>query len=185
MYNLLKVSSILLSRRSSLSIRQVACRLASTDSSSSQPQSKVALPVKLQGIVDSIKGLTLLETADLVKALKLQLNIQEMAIPQVTASAVPGQGASTQANAAAAAKTEETAKVVEKTEFKIKLEKIDASQKAKMIREIKNAISGMNLVEAKKFVESVPKIVKESAPKEEAEKIKKALEAVGGTVVLE
>lgn len=85
--------------------------------------------------------------------------------------------------AGAAAPAEEE-KPAEKTEFNVKLEKIDASAKAKVIREVKN-LAGLSLVDAKKFVESVPKVLKESVPKEEAEKLKKTLEALGATVQLE
>lgn len=46
-------------------------------------------------------------------------------------------------------------------------------------------MTGSNLIEAKKFVESAPKVIKDNVPKEEAEKIKKTLEALGATVVLE
>ena len=67
----------------------------------------------------------------------------------------------------------------------MKLEKFDAAAKAKIIKEIKALIPGANLVEAKKFVESVPKVIRENVPKEEAEKIKKTLEALGATVLLE
>ena len=63
--------------------------------------------------------------------------------------------------------------------------KFDAASKAKVIKEIKALLPGANLVEAKKFVESAPKVVKEGVSKEEAEKIKKVLEAVGATVTLD
>lgn len=86
--------------------------------------------------------------------------------------------------AAAPAAAAEEEKPAEKTEFSIKIDKVDAASKAKVIREVKN-LAGLNLVEAKKFVESVPKVLKESVPKEEAEKLKKALEALGATVLLE
>ncbi|KAI8321984.1 ClpS-like protein [Martensiomyces pterosporus] len=132
---------------------------------------------KIAAIVDKVAELTLLETSQLVDALKAKFNITE-AVQVVAGAGAPGGGA-----AAAAAPAEE--KPAEKTEFKVKLEKIDAAQKAKVIREIKNLIPDMNLVAAKKFVESVPKVVKDVAPKDEAEKIKKALEALGATVVLE
>ncbi|KAJ1725589.1 54S ribosomal protein L12, mitochondrial [Coemansia erecta] len=132
---------------------------------------------KVSTIVDQVAQLTLLETSQLVEALKTKFNITEAV--QVAASAgAPAGGA-----AGAAAPAEE--KPAEKTEFKVKLEKIDAAQKAKVIREIKNLIPDMNLVAAKKFVESAPKVIKDSVPKDEAEKIKKALEALGATVVLE
>ncbi|KAJ2551720.1 54S ribosomal protein L12, mitochondrial [Coemansia sp. RSA 1933] len=131
---------------------------------------------KVATIVNKVAELTLLETSQLVDALKAKFNITESV--QVVAGGAPAGGA-----AGAAPAAEE--KPAEKTEFKVKLEKIDAAQKAKVIREIKNLLPDMNLVAAKKFVESAPKVVKESAPKEEAEKIKKALEALGATVVLE
>lgn len=103
-----------------------------------------------------------------------------MAMPMMAAS----MNASAAGGEAPAAAVEEE-KPVAKSEFTVKLEKIDAAQKAKVIREIKNIITGCNLVEAKKFVESAPKVVKENVPKEEAEKMKKLLESVGATVVLE
>ncbi|KAI7833377.1 ClpS-like protein [Kickxella alabastrina] len=131
---------------------------------------------KVSAIVDKVAELTLLETSQLVEALKAKFNITE-AVQVVSGAGSPAGGA------AAAAPVEE--KPVEKTEFKVKLEKIDAAQKAKVIREIKNLIPDMNLVAAKKFVESAPKVIKESAPKEEAEKIKQVLEALGATIVLE
>ncbi|KAJ1985918.1 54S ribosomal protein L12, mitochondrial, partial [Coemansia umbellata] len=133
---------------------------------------------KVATIVDKIAELTLLETSQLVDALKTKFNITE-AVQVVAGAGMPAGGAGSAAPAA------EEEKPVEKTEFKVKLEKIDAAQKAKVIREIKNLVPDMNLVAAKKFVESVPKIVKDTVPKDEAEKIKKALEALGATVVLE
>ncbi|KAJ3039600.1 54S ribosomal protein L12, mitochondrial [Rhizophlyctis rosea] len=101
---------------------------------------------------------------------------------------MPVAAAAAPATAAAAAPAADAAPAKEakaQTEFKVKLEKFDAAAKAKIIKEIKGLIPGANLVEAKKFVESVPKVVRENVPKEEAEKIKKQLEALGATVVLE
>jgi large subunit ribosomal protein L7/L12 len=66
------------------------------------------------------------------------------------------------------------------TEFTLKLVKFDEGKKVAIIKEIKNLIEGMNLVQAKKFVESVPTVVKADLPKEEAEKLRDALVAVGG-----
>ncbi|KAI5452432.1 54S ribosomal protein L12, mitochondrial [Naganishia albida] len=137
------------------------------------------LSPKLATIVDSISGLTLLEVSELVSALKTRLNITEVAMP--AASAGPAAGAA--APAAAEAAVEEKPK--EKTIFTVKLEKIDAAAKAKIIREVKAIMPNMNLVEAKKFVESVPQTLKENLPKDEAEKLKKTLEGLGATVSLE
>ncbi|KAI8097639.1 ribosomal protein L7/L12 C-terminal domain-containing protein [Halteromyces radiatus] len=138
------------------------------------PGSAATTDPKIASIVDQIEGLTLLQTSELVSQLKTRLNIQDIAMPVGVPMAAPTGGA-------AAAEEEKPA---EKTEFNLKIEKVDAATKAKVIREVKN-LAGLNLVEAKKFVESVPKVLKESINKEEAEKLKKALEAVGATVTLE
>jgi large subunit ribosomal protein L7/L12 len=54
-----------------------------------------------------------------------------------------------------------------------------------LIKEIKNIFEGMNLVQAKKFVESVPTVVKEDLPKEEAEKLKESLAKIGAVIEIE
>ncbi len=104
-----------------------------------------------------------------------KLNIQEIAAP--SASAAP---AATQA----AAEAKPTEVVEEKTIFNLRLESFEAASKAKIIREVK-AMLGLNLVDAKKFVESAPKVLKEGVTKDDAEKIKKALEAAGAKVSLD
>ncbi|KAL2916790.1 54S ribosomal protein L12, mitochondrial [Polyrhizophydium stewartii] len=133
---------------------------------------------KVLKIVDDIAALNLLETASLVSALKTRLNIQDVVVAAPQAAAAPAGGA-----AAAAAPAEE--KKAEQTSFKVTLTKVDAASKAKVIKEIKGMLPGANLVEAKKFVESAPKVIKEGATKEEADKIKATLEAVGASVALE
>ncbi|XP_051996030.1 39S ribosomal protein L12, mitochondrial-like [Xyrauchen texanus] len=69
----------------------------------------------------------------------------------------------------------------EKTHFTVKLTEL----KVKLIKEVKNCIQGLNLVQAKKLVESLPQEIRANVSKEEAEKLKTALEAAGGTVLLE
>lgn len=92
----------------------------------------------------------------------------------------PGAG-----QAAAPVEEEEAAPAAqEKTLFNLKLESIDAASKAKVIKEVKTML-GLSLVDSKKFVESVPKVLKESVPKEDAEKIIETLKAVGAKVVME
>ena len=71
------------------------------------------------------------------------------------------------------------------TSFTVKLQKFDADKKVAIIKEIKNLVEGMNLVQAKKFVESCPAVVKADIAKDEAEKIKTALAAVGGEATIE
>ncbi|NWW79252.1 DIC protein, partial [Climacteris rufus] len=69
----------------------------------------------------------------------------------------------------------------EKTHFNVRLTELKAADKVKLIKEVKNFVPGVNLVQAKKLVESLPQEIKANASKEEAEKIKAALEAAGGT----
>lgn len=127
--------------------------------------------------MDDISGLTLLQAADLVTLLKSRLNIQEIAMPAASAAAP-----------AAAAPVEEAAaeeKPKEKTIFNLKLQSFDAAAKPKIIREVKALIPNLTLIDAKKFVESVPQVLKENMPKEDAEKLKAVLEKLGAVVVLE
>ncbi len=71
----------------------------------------------------------------------------------------------------------------EKTEFEVVLESFEASSKIKVLKEVRNA-TGLGLGEAKALVEAAPKTIKEGATKEDAEALKKAIEAVGGKVTL-
>lgn len=135
-----------------------------------------AVDPKIGTIVDQISKLTLLETAALVKELKTRLDIPDISFPAAGAAAP-----------AAAPVAEEAAaeeKPKEKTIFTLKLESFDAKSKPKIIKEVKNLL-GLSLVESKKFVEAAPKVLKEGVTKEDAEKIKSAIEAVGGKIVLE
>lgn len=63
--------------------------------------------------------------------------------------------------------------------------KFDDKQKVALIKEIKNLFEGMNLVQAKKFVESSPTVLKEDVSKDEAEKLKAALEKIGAAIEIE
>lgn len=152
----------------------VAVRYNSTEA----PAAAVVEP-KIQAIVDSISTLTLVETSALIKALKTQLNIPDMAFPVggVATGAAPAA-----ADAEADAEPKEAA--AEKTIFNIKLESFDAKTKAKVIKEVKGML-GLSLVDSKKFVESAPKVLKENVAKEDAEKIKATLEGLGAKVTLE
>lgn len=170
--SLVRASSRILAQRAIVSrpCAAVAMRFNSTDA---------AAPVdpKISAIVDQISSLTILETSALVSELKSRLNIPDIAFP--AAGAAPAAAAAAPAEAEAAAEP-----VEEKTMFNIKLESIDAKSKPKIIKEIKNLL-GLSLVESKKFVESAPKMLKENVNKEDAEKIKQAIEAAGGKIALE
>ncbi|XP_019531850.1 uncharacterized protein LOC109403475 [Aedes albopictus] len=134
---------------------------------------------KLVSIVDSIATLNLLEVSELSGLLKKKLNLPDAALMPA------GFGAGFAAPAAAPVDEEEAAPKVVKTTFKVKLVKFDDKQKVALIKEVKNLLEGMNLVQAKKFVESAPTIVKEDIPKEEAEKLKEAFTKVGAVIEIE
>uniref|UniRef100_A0A8C8DKA2 Large ribosomal subunit protein bL12m n=1 Tax=Oryzias sinensis TaxID=183150 RepID=A0A8C8DKA2_9TELE len=131
---------------------------------------------KVQQLVNDIASLTLLEVSDLNELLKKTLNIQDVGMMPMGAMA---------ASAMPAADEEEAPAKKEKTHFTVKLTELKAADKVKLIKEVKNCIQGLNLVQAKKLVESLPQEIRANVSKEEAEKLKAALEAAGGTVVLE
>jgi large subunit ribosomal protein L7/L12 len=119
----------------------------------------------LQKIVDQLSSLTVLEAADLAKLLEEKWGVSAAAPVAMMA-----------AGAAAAAPVEE------KTEFNVILTAVGA-KKINVIKEVR-AVTSLGLKEAKDLVEAAPKAVKEGVNKEEAEKIKKQLEAAGATVEL-
>ncbi|MGM9663347.1 MAG: 50S ribosomal protein L7/L12 [Eubacteriales bacterium] len=118
---------------------------------------------KITAIIDEIKSLTILEVADLVKALEEEFGVS--AAP-VAAVAVGGGAAAPAAE--------------EKTEFDVVLKDFGA-KKLDVIKAVREA-TGLGLKEAKELVESAPKAVKTGVAKEEAEALKTALEAAGATV---
>jgi large subunit ribosomal protein L7/L12 len=120
----------------------------------------------LQKIVDQLSGLTVLEAADLAKLLEEKWGVSAAAPVAMMAA---GGGA-------------EAAVVEEKTEFDVILVAVGA-QKINVIKEVR-AVTSLGLKEAKDLVEAAPKAVKEGVNKDEAEKVKKQLEAAGATVEL-
>ena len=119
-------------------------------------------------LVDQLGNLTVLQIADLVKALEEKWGVSAAAPVAVAAAG----GAAAGAPAAAAE---------EKTSFDVIL-KDAGSNKIGVIKEVRAAIPGLGLAEAKALVESAPKPIKEGASKEEAEEIKKKIEAAGAKV---
>ena len=117
-----------------------------------------------QEIIEVIKGLSVLELNDLVKACEEEFGVSAAAGVVVAAAG---------AGAAAAE---------EKTEFDVELTEA-GDQKVKVIKVVRE-ITGLGLKEAKDVVDGAPKVVKEQASKEEAEEIKKKLEEVGAQVTL-
>ena len=118
-------------------------------------------------LVDQLSELTVLEAADLAKALEEKWGVSAAAA--VAAAPAAGGGA-----AAPAAE--------EKTEFDVILTG-DGGKKINVIKEVR-VITGLGLGEAKALVEGAPKALKEGVNKDEAEKIKKQIEDAGGTVEL-
>jgi large subunit ribosomal protein L7/L12 len=120
---------------------------------------------KIEKIVEDLSSLTVLEAADLAKALE-----EKWGVSAAAAVAVAGP-------AAAAA-----APVEAQTEFNVILTAV-GDKKIEVIKEVR-AITGLGLKEAKDLVEAAPKAVKEAVSKEEADKIKATLEKVGAKVEL-
>ncbi|MGD9541770.1 50S ribosomal protein L7/L12 [Methylocystis sp.] len=124
----------------------------------------------LEKIVEDLSALTVLEAAELAKMLEEKWGVSAAAA--VAVAAAPGAGG----GGAAAPAAEE------KTEFNVILAAA-GEKKIEVIKEVR-AITGLGLKEAKDLVEGAPKPVKEGASKEEAEKIKAALEKAGAKVDL-
>ena len=117
-----------------------------------------------QEFIDAIKGMTVLELNDLVKACEEEFGVSAAAGVAVVAAAGP----------AAAAE--------EKTEFNVELTE-GGADKIKVIKVVRE-MTGLGLKEAKEAVESAPKVLKEGVSKDEAEAAKKQLEEVGAKVTL-
>ncbi len=116
--------------------------------------------------IEAIKGMTVLELADLVKALEEEFGVSAAAPVGVAVAAGPAAGAAEEA--------------VEKTEFDVILKEVGA-EKIKVIKAVRE-LTGLGLKEAKEVVDNAPKPIKEGVSKEDAAKIEEALKAVGATV---
>ena len=129
-------------------------------------ETKVEVSAEMEKFISYIENMTVLDLSKLVKALEERLGVSAAAPVAVAAVAAP---------AAGAAAAEE-----EKTEFDVILAAF-GDNKVAVIKEVR-AITGLGLKEAKDLVEGAPKAVKEGVAKDEAEKIKKQLEAAGAKV---
>ena len=117
-----------------------------------------------QEFIDAVKGLSVIELMDLVKALEEEFGVSAAA--PVAAAGAP---------AAAAAPAEE------QTEFNVVL--VDAgAEKIKVIKVVREVVSGLGLKEAKDLVDNAPSTLGEALPKEAAEEMKKKLEEAGAVV---
>lgn len=121
---------------------------------------------KIQKLIEEIKGISVLELAELVKALEEEFGVSAAAPVAVAAAAAP--------QAAAAAEEEE------KTEFEVVLKEAGA-EKLKVVKVVRE-LTGLALKEAKDLVDGAPSTIKEAATKEEAANLKAKIEEVGGKV---
>ncbi len=121
---------------------------------------------KIQEVVETIEKLTVLEAADLVKALEDKFGVS--AAPQAMAMPMGGGG--------------EAAAEEEQTEFDVILTAV-GDKKIQVIKTVR-AITGLGLKEAKELVDNSPRAIKEGIPKEEAEEIKGKIEEAGGNADL-
>ena len=130
---------------------------------------ETAVSGKVGEIIETIGGLTVLELAELVKALEDKFGVSAAA-PMMMAGAVPGAGSDEEAEA-------------EKDSFDVVLTSVGEKkiQVIKVVREI----TSLGLKEAKALVDEAPKAVKEGATKDEAEEIQNKLQEAGGTVELQ
>ena len=117
-----------------------------------------------QEFIDAIKGMTVLELNDLVKACEEEFGVSAAAGVVVAAAGGDAAGAA------------------EKDEFDVELTEVGAN-KVKVIKVVRE-VTGLGLKEAKEVVDGAPKVVKEGASKEEAEDIKAKIEAEGAKVTL-
>ena len=127
------------------------------------------MSVSKADVIDFLKNMTVLELSELIKELEETFGVSAAA---PMALAVPG-----------AAAAEAAPAVEEQTEFTVVLVEAGA-KKIDVIKEVRAIVSGLGLKEAKDLVEGAPQNVKEGVSKEEAEKYKKQLEAVGAKVEL-
>jgi large subunit ribosomal protein L7/L12 len=133
----------------------------------SEDKKEITLSANAQKIMDMVKELSVLELADLVKAMEEEFGVSAAA--PMAMAVMPAAGG----DAGAA---------VEKSEFDVELTSA-GDNKIGVIKEVK-AITGLGLKEAKDLVDGAPKIVKEAVKKEDAEAMKKKLEEAGATITL-
>lgn len=129
---------------------------------------KVELTKEQQDFITKIEGMSVLELSKLVKALEERFGVTAQA-PAMAMAGVAAPGAAAE-------------EAEEKSAFNVELSDVGAN-KIQVIKELR-AVTSLGLKEAKDLVDSAPKMVKENATKEEAEQIKKKLEAAGAKITL-
>jgi len=138
-----------------------------TDEAVKEEKSEVEVPAKFEKIVKEIEEMSVLDLSELVSILEEKFGVSAAA-PMAVAAA-PGA-------------TGDAPVAEEKTEFDVELTAA-GGQKIAVIKVVRE-VTGLGLKEAKDMVDGAPKVIKESAKKEEAEEIKKKIEEAGGSVEL-
>ncbi len=126
----------------------------------------------MEKMIDEISNMTVLELSELVKALEDKFGVSASAAPAI---AMPGM-----VPGAAAGEAAEEEEAAEQTEFDVQLKEFGSS-KIPVIKEVRS-LTGLGLKEAKEKVESAPVVIQEAVSKEDAEKAKEQLEALGAVV---
>ena len=134
----------------------------------SDEKKMVEVPEKFKALVEQVEKMSVLDLSELVKVLEEKFGVSAAAPAMMMAGPMMG-------GAAGAAPAEE------KTEFGVELTETGGNKIA-VIKEVRASVAGLGLAEAKALVESAPKALKEGITKEEAEEIKKKIEAVGAKV---
>lgn len=129
------------------------------------------MTTKINGIIQDLKSLTLLEAAELVKEIEQTFGVD-------ASVSSPGMMVM-DSNVSSSGPIE----VEEKTEFDVYLENVPTAKKISILKVVRS-LTGLGLKEAKDLVESAPKVVKESVSKEDADDIKKKLEDAGAMVMI-
>ncbi|KAI4497823.1 hypothetical protein M0802_007149 [Mischocyttarus mexicanus] len=147
---------------------------------STRPTENLTIPVpegedkpvspKLDQIAKDITNLNLIEVMELSNLLKKRLNLPDAPVMPIGGFA------------AAPRQDEDDVPKQVKSSFTVKLLRFDEKQKVPLIKEIKNLLPNTNLVQAKKFIESVPVVVMADISKDEADKLKETISKVGGEV---
>nr|YP_010873259.1 ribosomal protein L12 [Nemalion vermiculare]WGV34425.1 ribosomal protein L12 [Nemalion vermiculare] len=125
---------------------------------------------KITEIIEDLKSLTLLEAAELVKAIELTFDVDASQASAGGLMSIPGA-----TNVSASAVEEE------QTEFDVVLASVPAPKKIAILKVVRS-LTGLGLKEAKDLVESAPKTLKEATTKDDAEQMKSKLEEAGATV---
>jgi large subunit ribosomal protein L7/L12 len=146
--------------------KKVAKEGEATEAPTAKKETKV---LTKEEIVAAIKNMTVLDLADLVKTLENEFGVSAAPAPAVAVASTAGPSKPAEAPAAE-----------EKTEFTITLKSF-GEKKIEVIKAVRE-VTTLGLKQAKDLVEAAPQVVKEGVPKEEAETIKKKLEAAGATV---